>query len=578
MSFKSSLEIEKLWRLRFLQKKQEVQRGLSQLSAEPNLDLSLRIEIEILQSSLMRAQGGLQESNQILKALSDRTSDLPFQFFVQRGLNLFVEGEFSLALEFLTRAQRMAHSLFEQLIASSNVLLCLENLNLETGAKFSEVKKYLRLLQDREMSEAMEQHLQAFEQRQAFRSGKIPPIFKNDAKGATQAFYQRLWVASLPFVFSSRQGQNPPLLPLVLDQNWHMKNYRLRTLTGDTRFADGESVELREYVDRLYLWTWKWLAQPDEHHRENLKECLGKFRFDSFHKKLTGEDILMLQNSLDWILLFQPFSAKQTQPLRDLLSSQKIQWTPLFEIEALIIHYLMALQKKEPSKKKALAEKIKKHPLFKAPGLRWEKWLVAFSKEILAHQRPASGRFSVDPVSFKIKTKDLEFVSEPIVKLLQALYSQESLPFAEALEIAFGLSGYQEDFHKMKIYNLLSRVRPCLPKSLKIYSRQERIYLEGDRKTLCFLAESTRQIPLIKGNLIAPLLLEHKKDHRDRWVHPRLILKKALGRGHVSRHELQQMAQASKATTNRWIQKWLECGFIKKVGQGKSTSYLIELI
>jgi Fic family protein len=71
--------------------------------------------------------------------------------------------------------------------------------------------------------------------------------------------------------------------------------------------------------------------------------------------------------------------------------------------------------------------------------------------------------------------------------------------------------------------------------------------------------------------------LKLRQECLDRWVHPRLILKKALGKKNLSRQELQALTKASKATANRWISKWLEQGMISRVGTGRATLYNIEI-
>lgn len=576
MSFSFEDRIQSLWRSRFLQRHQEVRQGLGELRSEPSkLAASQSLELTILEASLLRSSGEIEKSNQALQDVQEQNEELPFQFYIQRGINLFVDGEYSLALEYFVRAQKRSQNDFEALAASSNGLLCLENLNFETSGKLAEVRKILARLQDPEISAMLDQFLVGFAQRQAFREGEISKIYRNKDEKLSQAFYYRQWVAQLPFVKTAQKQDPSQLAALFAEQELHLKNFRLKTLLADPRLVDEGKVELREYIDRLYLWTWRWLTSKEACHSENLQECLGQFPSHSFHKKMTSEDILMMRNSFGWILLFQPQGAKFIEPILGVLSSFKIPTTPVFEIEEMLIHYLRALQKKEKAKASVLAKKIRAHDLYHQSGLLFADWMTEFSKRVQAPNESKNGT-SIDLGTYKITHQGQVTISEPLVNLIGMLLTRDSLLFSEALEIAFGIPDYEEEVHKTKIYNLLSRLRGILPGKLKVLTRQGRIYLQGDKS--CVSVRKTG--PSLIANPLQQAkkpVAELKKAALDRWVHPQLILKKVAGQRSFTRQELQELAQTSKATLNRWIQKWLQENLIKKTGQGKSTRYFLEM-
>jgi hypothetical protein len=563
MSSSVQKKIQELWRLRFLQKNLLVHNELRFLFEAGSFSSSEEIEMQVLRSSLLRAEGKVEQAEQMLNTLSESGAALPFQYYVQRALNLFFIAEFSLALEFFNRAKELAQKPLDKLIISFNTLLCLENLNFKTERQLEEVKSNLHQLEDEEISKILAQQLIAFEQRQSFRNGRLANVFAHQLTNVDQAFYYRYWVAHLPYVNADGWIRKHDLSVLSNSSDLRHKAFRLKTISGDVRMNDGAKIEPQEMIDRIYLWTWYWVVQPNKANADRLRSCLMAFDFNCISSRLTGEDIWLLRNALKWIVVLQPSSRRFINSALQLLEQQKIEPSMLFEFEEKFIESL--------SQNKQISGQF-----YNDENFRWKELL----KKIKLLQKP-SGKFDglvIDQDTFQVKTKDAIFISESIVKVLDLLASEEQCTFSDALEFGFQISGYDDGIHKVKIHNLLNRIKKILPRQLKIVTRGQFIYLQGEREKISRVRNQSYRIPVVEKALMQKQRIAQQKNIlMDRWVHPRLVLKKAAGKSEISRHDLQRVMRASKATTNRWIQKWLDHGYIRRTGTGKSTTYLIEL-
>ncbi|HUP56906.1 MAG TPA: hypothetical protein VM598_05590, partial [Bdellovibrionota bacterium] len=129
--------IREAWELRFNQRIDEARSRLHALRNEAGLppllgpelpDLSAEaVELALLSASLLRAEGQLERSRELVEAcerqVTSRGLPMPFQLPVQKALGLTLQGDWSRALELYLTALHRASSDWERCSALLNSLL-----------------------------------------------------------------------------------------------------------------------------------------------------------------------------------------------------------------------------------------------------------------------------------------------------------------------------------------------------------------------------------------------------------------------------------------------------------------------
>lgn len=556
--------------------------------------LELWTELEMLEVSILRGKGETENARDLLFQCEEKLREdklpLPFQLYFQKGLNHLKLDEISPALEAFLKAREKAKTAFQILPSSINTLLCLENLGLPFEKVLQEIESNLQTDPSSEEAKKVHKILATFYQRQAFRTGDIASVVRKKplVTEIKQYEYYQLWVTAMPFVHFHWPERPDIFGNLAVSSSLHLKKYRLKTLSSDERITEEREIPTMEKIDRIYLWTWRWLQDPSEKNRQLLRETLLNFNYQGALKRMTCEDVQMMRNSFSWICLFQPTVRARFQNFLSLIESQRIPDFPLFQFENLWIQLGTLFKNKNHRDQVRLQKSIQRMPLASIKQLDFKSFFKSLRPSLI-DPHLSKKHLWFDMTSGKISSPSRlpsPLISKPMAGLLHALILKTEMTFDEAMRVAFQIQPYDASVHSPKIHNLITRLRKALPLGVNLQSRDQVLYLFGDLDLVREEKKRGHLIPLFDesdspggsspGEDIS-FSSKAKLEYLDRWVQPRIVLRKALGKKNLSRHDLQKMTKASKATANRWINIWIAQGLIRKQGVGKSTTYHIEI-
>ncbi|MBK7889324.1 MAG: hypothetical protein IPJ84_00280 [Bdellovibrionales bacterium] len=581
---KASVLFKKAWDLRDARKIEACKEIQSRLRQTTGLSPQEEIELRLLAVSTLRADGDLAKSWALLDEVSrladDTGESFPFQFYFQKALNCLFVGQLTTALEFFIKSKDKSVDAADKQKALVNILLCLENLGLAADGTLVELERLARDNRDKQVKSRIRKIVETYRQRQSFRDGQITAVYaaKVDDSDFQQMEYYKLWVSELPYVAASWDLKEEYLAEMSSSSSLHLKSFRLQTILGGDRFSSEQTAPIGEECDRLYLWTWRWIMEAGEQRQRLLSELLIGFDYATSLKRMSCEDVQIVRNALRWIGLLCPDLKPKFHDFLRTLESQNIPSFPIYEFELLWIRYLEALRKREKGLTDRLRRSIEEHPLASHRELQFQSIGDLISSRFTS-DTTQSNAILVDSETGQIKSSGkVILISQPAARLIDALVERESLRFDDALDIAFDIRPYDDGVHCAKIYNLIARIKKVLPPSVILQTRDRRIYFRDPRLRISITRDRitpTLNLKALKLTIDSQTL---RRDTVDRWIHPRLVLKKALGgRKQLSRTELQSLIKASKATTNRWIKLWITQGLIQRTGQGRTTAYRIDI-
>lgn len=573
-----------------------------------NVPLAQLAEVLLLTAANARADGQWETAAQLIQLtenyLNANGEPLPFSLHFQKGIMAQVEGDFSSALEHFIAARLGAKEPWRQAAAVANSLFCLESLGLPLERSREELAVLLKRKETREQVPGVVSQIEAFELRYAFRRG-VPSEVMGSVPRSTdeidQIFYYRLWVSELPFHSSFRQ-----LGPLwkenfSLSSPWfHQKSYRLRTLQGLLHPDDLENFKETEFSDRFYLWTWRWLSQPDEFPVERVMSLLGGVDLEEMAYRLSSEDFQLIRNALLWLGLFDPSSFQPISRLIQSIRPPQVRDFPLFEFEREVILYLGALRDRRETEAGDFLRNLSWHPLWRSK----EIWLARLTTSLIEGKPGKDYPLAVleeqlrrflfkDPAAAGVKlTIDLAharlitvggqtpLLSAALCSAFELLHGKESVEAEELLRVCFGIPNLDPEIHNPKIFNLLSRMRKLAPPGLDFHMKSGRIYAQGSWAGVEFrrrhsLSGALQDCVQWKSIVRRAPARKPAEAETDRFVRPVQALKKLKGRGEMTREDLEELTGKSKSTASRMIARWLKQGVLKKTGKARNTRYLV---
>jgi hypothetical protein len=570
--------IAKAWDLRFLQRNREARLILDRLQNRPlevgtEASSETLLEIQLLTASLLRAEASLEKSNAILVSIAESVplEKQPFQYFLQKALNLFVVGNFSVALEFFLLADKLSLTDHNRAVCLMNVLICLESLGLPTSGTLLELEFVMKRAREQKAAFvlATDAQLQAFYLRRDFRQGQIKILKFQESEDGAQAEFQQAWVHHLAFINSKDFDKEASLRKLFFAEALHAKKYRLKTLMADSAMSDGKETPCNHEVDRLYLWTWNWLASPTERNRKNLSLVLSEFDFPGVLGKVTATSAYMLRNALGWIALFQPKLSSWVKGYVSHLPAAPAEGYGLFDYEAAWISELAL------SAKSARPFAHRKHSLDKSKDLLFAKFAKTWAGE-LVKDKSTKASVRVNLSTWTIESKHKKSISKPVCLVIEQLKHHKALSFADALGLAFEIAPYDSEVHSLKIFNIISRVKKVLPTSVKIRTKNEMMYWIGPTSSVQ-IEDLGPHARAIFNDGVSFGAVKRVAEENFNQIHPRQILPRLRSGNRFSRSELQKALKISKASTARWIRRWSTEGLVTRKGAGKSARYSLEI-
>jgi hypothetical protein len=558
------------WHLRILGKISQARELFSRLGTEDPAEHAL------MRNSLTRAERGGRDAQAELNELDQAglfKDGKPFQYFYQCALNFYAQGLYSHALEELIMATTKIGNALEDLMAHSMRLICLHNLNFDTGEAWIEMGACLAKydqLENRELAAFTRRIVKVIHLRELFNDGQAAQVRVEFADGEwSQADYICSWVASLPYTRVDRSVVQNSLERLTREADFYLRNYRLQTLVGRAYSSPaGSPVAWGDRFERLYLWTWRWLVDPSLAHAQALTAILMEVeRWDGLDV-LTHDEMHMARNAMNWLMLFEPVIRARFSVLLRRVNSTGAP-PPLFAYEDLWIQHTGA--RLDGPSAAGLQKRIESHPLNVATDLAFGEACASLVPEA----ELGSPAFLVDGEAGQIYRRGkLVARSEPLAHLLAGLAPRGKLNFESALSACYGIQDFDPEIHGAKIQNLIVRARRLLGRSGRLTTKGAWIFLEMKKGTRLQAGRPAGRARLsLPPRQRAPAKAERRRNARSLEV----LLKEAssLRDRDFTRADLERTLNIPKPTLTRYLKAWIDRKWITKSGSGRKVSYRI---
>lgn len=549
-------------------------------------------------ASLQRADGFFSESEILLKLLNSVAhlrGNAPFHLKFQSGLNALYRGDYSQGLELFLMARSTAPGIEEKIYCLSNMLSCLESLGQSFDTVLDELRKHLDKIEPAKMLGVREQ-FDMLQTRQAFRRGDFEQIFSGtQGTRVNQAYHFKFWCSELPyhrfFLALTREEKEK-----YFTDNPHFlhKAYRTRTLQGVIHPDDLDKFNPSELSDRIYLWTWRWLLDPENHSIEKVLVILENGNLSELLQALSLEDCHLVRNALLWMALLNPSQSTSLERLAKSVRPTQTYPHPLLEFEEGVVTYLLKLRKKEDDAAK-LFSKLKKNLLWENASLFLCD--LVESEPTQRRTRALDGliervqKATQEKKDFKKGQLYVDYsqsmliwdggrkreISEPLCFAVDLLKRKECVTFEEFLAVCFGLPRFDSFVHNAKVYNLLSRLKNALPKDVEVKTKNNRIYVDGSWENVVF-CEKEQAFEKVTRRQEWKFCLEKSRPavpRKSTSPSPSVVLAEKGDNALMTRAELEKMIGKSRATASRILFEWLQEGYIKRVGKAKNTKYLV---
>lgn len=500
---------------------------------------------------------------------------LPASYLLQSALNALAAGSHSLALERFLQAKRRADRPRELQLAAFNALLCMEDLGLEFGPSLDVFLAAFAPHESAPWAASILGQLDALRLRAAFRAGDFAALrrlISSPARGE-QTLYFAAWVADLPHLgfpeLASAAKERFAGQIATTGIGYHSA-FRLRTLNGLLIEEDLGNVRVSEKIERLYLWTWRWLAKPES-------AALAKILLlqDSIRRQstvLAGDDHRIFSLSLRWLGLFAGLSTSELDRLFQGHSAAESRAVPQLECEGRLLDYLFAARDGSRfaadtkqslfHESPACAERLATLFSGDAAGL------AALSDSIRALEtaRDEQPGVTVELLKRRITADGEEILSEPLTKLLELFRSSERAGKAQVLSHVFGIRRYEPELHDQKLANLLSKANRQFADTAQFSTKGDQVIARIQRERLHFAECDLHTLSFAQADLSLLLADDGKQKEKnlaaltDRWV---------------SRSELEAGLGVSRATAARWLKSRVDSGEIEAKGSGKNVRYRI---
>ncbi len=569
-----------IWRLRILQKRSLAQQLFDKLPRNELVLPSDKLLHALLLVSFLRANGQLDEADQLLLHEEKNKYFLPSKYYHQKGLQEIVRLKYAAALENFILAAEFADCLFDRILAESGILSCLYHISKPCLKKLKILDRLLLECDDEELVAYIKSFIQHWSIRAYFGDGQTQRALDYDTQQGTQSHYLQLWIRSLPYLEEDKKISQSALSAFLAQQDFHLKSVRMTTLSGDLKFdSNFKTSNMSEYIDRLYLWLWDWLLKPNENHfyllNTVLEQVLACAEDSTSLLQQRDEDLDILETCLKWCSLFDDLFAQRVLPLQKILTNLKKSSNPRLDFEKSLIQDLQERKKSKLKKKKLFASD---HRIFQSNPELWSKHFQTLNDHILLQKRRSDASIIVDPAKGRLKVNKEVYHSDILARAVHLAFQNESCRFADFFLYVFRFKVYSSEDHSQKIHNLINRIKKIFRGKLQMKTRDEVIFftLSPSLKRSAVLRGDTHHFKALQESFTFNAQTT-RKEKILRTLTPQIVLNKSRGQTRFKRQELEKVLGLSKASTQRWIQKWESDGIIRRSGQGKSSFYTISL-
>jgi hypothetical protein len=550
-----------------------------------------------LRASFERWKGRLGESQALLSLLEEeltsRCESLPAILLLQLGLNQIAFGNSHRAMEYFMDGCAKSENDLTGLSVEINLAECVDNLGLDGGNELTmkRLEERMHALSSRHDLSSFRSSCEQLQLRRWLRAGEFSRFCQGSVVSLeSQNDFVRIWAQQLPYHAYS----HPPVALQVLKSRptFFQRSYRLATLYGLAQTDNTATSDLKpsDWVDRVYLWVWRWLINPLELPLAQVITALSAVSFSAVKDRLCAEDRVMLRNALGWIGLFDRACEKALQALQLQLTIGPVLHAPLFEFEGLWIAYWSARRTGNLKGAKEIQAELSHHRLYESPEILFRRFFETTGdtgppgdftelKKRLEVQAPQSlpGRpsLTIDMSRFEIfnHSKNRKTISETICLALEVFSRQKRLTLEEFAFVVFKMTRFDPYLHQPKIYNLLSRIKALVHPHLKIKGKCGVLFTEGNWSELSIQRESEETCYLRQCPEWREFLGSRAASKSGGRPSPegRLDFKQTM-----RRWEIENVAGKSRATTTRLLSRWEKQGWVKRKGKSRSTEYVLD--
>lgn len=459
--------------LLFLQSWSEIV-SLTGISADHQPDLFLaqdchlfshaeRLQLAATFAYHLRRYGEKEKSRLWLRAAKNYVPLVPpsfalYVFYLEQGTQHLHLGSFSEAYEAYQQALVFASEPLHHALALVNVLLCEENLGLDLQITYQKIKSILSDLPNGASS--VRQQLNAYEERALFRAGQLNLLLSMNATNSPgQERYYQSWVSELPYVDSNKYHYDKKIKDLDAYPYANLRPFLRRTLLVAYQEEDLHNNVLIHMIDRIYLWLWKFLAEPTVSLAQHLLLMLNTLKFPDDLRRLTCEDQLMLRNVLLWLSVVDPTQAPVLANLIHQIPQPHPGFSPLLEFESKLAQECLSQSTDSLGSKAELArlpELAKMHDI-----------AMSLVKSNLSKLYELD-KIYVDIQMGQVYKNKVCVSSSELATAIQLLASTETLSLERFAKACFRLKDYREDSHKRRVFLLNKRVKEVLGPLAKI--------------------------------------------------------------------------------------------------------------
>jgi hypothetical protein len=454
------------------------------------------------------------------------------------------------ALDAFSLAEQVARTKEEKLFSLTNLLFCLEFLDMERSNIEEQIKNTLMHIDDSKAVHFKEQFLAYQLRKEFYSSGNIKKTSLGDKVGQAQFF--SCYTSHLPYTPCSSELKNS------LSEKGYLwrGSYRLRTLNNIFLLSDQQNVSIGDAIDRLYLWTWQWMKGSDDVSLKKLELTLASIINILDIDLICKENQLLLRNTLGWIQLCCPKLVSGLKKSIDVLESMTSKNYGFLDQEFFLIQ---KIKTRVYCGKESNIKLIKPFTHF-YEDLEELPRLCEVINPIIDRKSKKSFDLIIDFATNDINNNRLSLtVTSPMLSRFFYMAFEKGQFSPDDIKDGFGKSTRQ-------VYNLFARARKFMP-SLSVELKDGVIMASLKRDKLLLINEQLAEKPSLK-----PIKHKHYKASKTDMIASPTAIRLIYPNG-FKRVDFEKTFELSKATATRVINRWTQEGIILKSGQGKGVIY-----
>lgn len=562
-----------------------------------------------LHSWVLRMRGAVDEAEELVNHAYRKTISLghPSDFYLefQRGTLAHRRADYSKALDHYLLARNYAAGFEQVAVTLGNTLYALEALGLPYELTLKEFHRLLlkKPATDLQIKMYYEQ-LEVFQNRQWICQGEFEKVFAQSKRSEftspdLQPYWQNLHLSQFSY-HSHYEREMPSETLATLTGSPPEHAFCARTLLGISTREEMEKIRIHHLADRIYLWTWRWLCNPNSPPLSELKKCIELFFKLANEITLSSEDFHQMRLAFRWIELFTGIPAAELTGALESFKPYPLKTIAWYDYEGQCLDYLIVKVKGNREELLKLQEQLLAHPLSKredhflkdlfsgtesaqAKNPEWHAFLGRL-ENLRAPEFSDPQNIRVDPVRGCI-----QYFSEGEKKVLLSASAAKALALLSRISVvsceefcshALGFKRYDSQIHLPRIFNLLARLRTLLPADLKLGVKEGKVYARGSwtgveiQSRLTAASSEVRSPGPPSLSLLPESTRRAKKiTYQERDLFRQVKLAGSAVQSEFKRQELELILSLSRASVTRLLENWEKKGWVKKLGYSRNIRY-----